>query len=64
MWKSADIRFFWNRYIQNYFIKRQLNDWILPIMKGFIQVNFYFYIVKYIFLNRLEIVIFIMISWN
>eukprot|EP01117_Protostelium_nocturnum_P016749 TRINITY_DN6701_c0_g1_i1.p1 TRINITY_DN6701_c0_g1~~TRINITY_DN6701_c0_g1_i1.p1 ORF type:complete len:1212 (-),score=389.34 TRINITY_DN6701_c0_g1_i1:62-3697(-) len=38
-WSSADVRFFWNRHLLHYFIKQKLNDWILPIMKGYVEVN-------------------------
>jgi hypothetical protein len=47
---TTDLRFFWNRRIlltelhcansldiQNFFIKNKLEDWILPVMKGFIS---------------------------
>jgi hypothetical protein len=36
-WATADIRFFWNRNVQNYFIKNSLHDWIIPMLNGFIE---------------------------
>lgn len=38
MWKSLDPRFHWNRKIQQYFLKYNLYDWVIPIMKGFVQM--------------------------
>jgi len=36
---QVDIRFFWNRHALHFFIKNNLQDFIMPIMKGFVQIS-------------------------
>ncbi|GAM18930.1 hypothetical protein SAMD00019534_021050 [Acytostelium subglobosum LB1] len=38
LWKRADERFFWNRHLQQIFIKNEFHPFILPIMDGFIKI--------------------------
>ncbi|PRP73582.1 hypothetical protein PROFUN_02591 [Planoprotostelium fungivorum] len=38
-WSSCDPKYFWNRHILHTFIKKNLNDWILPIMKGYVEMG-------------------------
>lgn len=38
-WKRIDKRFFWNFKFMDKFIENQINDWILPLMDGFIEIH-------------------------
>lgn len=35
MWKLADRRFFWNYYLQRFFIRKRMDKWIVPVIRGF-----------------------------
>lgn len=34
VWFNVDTRFFWNRHSIHYFIKNNLNNWVVPMVKG------------------------------
>eukprot|EP01119_Soliformovum_irregulare_P024132 TRINITY_DN8582_c0_g1_i1.p1 TRINITY_DN8582_c0_g1~~TRINITY_DN8582_c0_g1_i1.p1 ORF type:complete len:1118 (+),score=325.37 TRINITY_DN8582_c0_g1_i1:40-3393(+) len=54
-WKRVDKRFFWNNYIMEDFITRDLDAWILPVMDGFIKIivdNINDQAFEYIFISR------------
>ena len=39
LWKRADDRFFWNKFIQRDFITNQLTDWCIPTIEGFVETK-------------------------
>ncbi|KAI9253408.1 SacI homology domain-containing protein [Phascolomyces articulosus] len=39
LWKQVDKRFWWNEYISREFQLRNLDDWILPVMQGTMQIE-------------------------
>ncbi|KAJ8656399.1 hypothetical protein O0I10_007967 [Lichtheimia ornata] len=42
LWKRADDRFFWNRFVSSKLIDdatQNLNDFILPVMQGFVEIK-------------------------
>lgn len=39
LWQRVDDRFFWNKHISRSFIEAKLDEWILPVMDGFIHVE-------------------------
>ena len=39
LWKRIDERFFWNRYLLQQFIDNNLNDWIIPVVDGFMRIE-------------------------
>jgi hypothetical protein len=36
LWKRADERFFWNRYLSEDLMARNLDEFILPVMSGYV----------------------------
>ena len=39
LWKRADPRFFWNRFLSQDLIYNNLDSWILPLMNGFVETD-------------------------
>lgn len=39
IWERADLRFFWNKFIQRDFISNQLDDWCTPTIMGFVETK-------------------------
>ncbi|CAO3628830.1 unnamed protein product [Cunninghamella blakesleeana] len=39
LWKKVDHRFWWNEHLTQNFVSAKLDDWILPIMQGTIQIE-------------------------
>lgn len=37
--KAADRRFFWNRYLARYFIRKQLDDYLVIVIRGIVSVS-------------------------
>eukprot|EP01127_Copromyxa_protea_P020955 TRINITY_DN7085_c0_g1_i1.p1 TRINITY_DN7085_c0_g1~~TRINITY_DN7085_c0_g1_i1.p1 ORF type:complete len:1077 (+),score=183.23 TRINITY_DN7085_c0_g1_i1:182-3232(+) len=38
LWKDADPKFFWNAHLMKFFINRELNNFIVPIICGFVNI--------------------------
>ncbi|KAI9486898.1 MAG: SacI homology domain-containing protein [Benjaminiella poitrasii] len=39
LWKTVDKRFWWNEYLIRDFITQELDEWIVPIMQGTLQIE-------------------------
>ncbi|KAI9495075.1 SacI homology domain-containing protein [Zychaea mexicana] len=39
LWKQVDKRFWWNEHITREFQQRNLDDWIIPVMQGTMQIE-------------------------
>ncbi|KAI7898623.1 SacI homology domain-containing protein [Cokeromyces recurvatus] len=39
LWKKVDKRFWWNEHLMRDFIRQELDEWILPIMQGTLQIE-------------------------
>jgi hypothetical protein len=60
MWKAADRRFWWNRYLARHFTKNKLHDFITVIIRGHIGISMDQYLpetrrrLDYILISRLS----------
>lgn len=39
LWETADRNYFWNYYLMRHFIKRKLNDFVVPVIRGFVKLE-------------------------
>lgn len=39
LWKKVDKRFWWNEHLSRDFINQKVDDWILPVMQGTLQIE-------------------------
>eukprot|EP01104_Vermistella_antarctica_P012946 TRINITY_DN382_c3_g1_i1.p1 TRINITY_DN382_c3_g1~~TRINITY_DN382_c3_g1_i1.p1 ORF type:complete len:1343 (+),score=272.19 TRINITY_DN382_c3_g1_i1:297-4325(+) len=38
LWEQVDNRFFWNRFLLEDLVRRQLSDWLVPVFDGFVKI--------------------------